>query len=234
MKKIITTAICTLSAAIMLSACGLSEENKNLINEALSNLTIEKESSEKLYGELTDESFSEELSELATQYQEFSELEVSKIKNKNFEETLGNINALTDSYKALYDEMNAELSKEQAETAENEKHIEILSNIINKSESELSSIIIRDNSQGTDSENLLLGGQTLKSGTILAGAVLPVYIDSTDFLLITTDTLGNTHEYALPLTGLQKDVQIKISVTINTPEAGVSIGDYASVEDSES
>ena len=82
--------------------------------------------------------------------------------------------------------------------------------------------------------NLLLGGQTLKSGTILAGAVLPVYIDSTDFALIITDTLGNTHEYVLPLTDLQKDVQIKITVTINTPEAGVSVGDYASVEDSES
>jgi cell shape-determining protein MreC len=234
MKKNITTAICALIAAIMLSACGLSEENKNLVNEALSNLTIEKESSEKLYGELTDESFSDELNELSAQYQEFSELDVSKIKNKKCEEMLGNINALTDSYKTLYDEMNAELSKEQAETAENEKHIEILSNIINKSGSELSSIIIRDNSQGTDSENLLLGGQTLKSGTILAGAVLPVYVDSTDFALIITDTLGNTHEYALPLTGLQKDVQIKISVTINTPEAGVSIGDYASVPDSES
>ncbi len=234
MKKYNITLLIALAVSLVITSCGLSEDNKKSLEEALSSLNTEKEYAESIYGQLTDDSYKDSLSELSDKYALYKDLESSKVKSKEFEDTLSGINNLTESYKSLSDQLNTELSNEQAAAAESEKHIEILSVIQNKSGSEIKSIVLKDNSQNTKSDNLLLSDQTLPSGTMLLGAVLPVYTDSTSFAILVTDTLGNVNEYDLPLTNLTNDEDIKISITINTPETGVSIGDYVSDSSSES
>ncbi len=226
MSKKLMLSFTTILCILLLSACGLSDENIAKVKEAQSALTKEKENAEDIYGKLTTDSFLDKLTELSTKYDEYKDLEVEKLRNKHVEDIVSGMGELTDSYKALGDEMNTELQAEEAAAAESAKHVEILCYIQNKSGLELSSIIFHDNSQGTDTANMLLEGHSLYSGRTLEGVVLPVNTDSSDIAIVVTDNVGNETTYPLTIVDIASATENGISITLGSPEDGAEISNY--------
>ncbi len=225
LKKLIFT-LTTILCIFVISSCGLSKENHAKITQAKSDLTTQKAMAEDIYGKLTTDSFNDRLSELSSKYDEYNSMELDKIKDKEAEEIISGMNELTLSYNSLTDEMNSQLLTEEATAAENAKNLEILCRISNYSGSEISSIILRDNTKVTDTANMLAEGQTLPYGRILEGAVLPIHFDSSSFSLIVTDTLGNENEYPLSIEDAAAAAESGISITLNLPENGAEISNY--------
>ncbi len=213
--------------SILLSACGLSEENHNKLTEAINELTTQKEFAEEMYGKLTTDSYEGELSDLASKYEEYKSMDISKLSDKEAPDTLNQISELTSSYKSVFDKMDAELKNEESISNEAAKHIEILCRIENKSDSEITSIVLKDAQTSSESGNFILEGHSLSSGEILEGVVLPIYTDSASRSLLVTDASGETAEYALELGDVNAASQNGISVTIGSSEEGIIIGDYS-------
>ena len=208
---------------LILTACGLSEENLSKLTKSRDALLVQKELAENLNGDLVSEAFIDELSQLASQSEEFSALNFEKVKNKEVEDLVSRMDALTGSYKDISDKISAELSAEESAQKETEKHIEILCSIENASGSELSSICFKDLTDGSVTENYLAEGTTLPGGRILAGVTLPVYSDNSSFCLVVTDTLENEYEYALDLGDLSAAAEKDFSIRLGTPEEGATV-----------
>ena len=222
LKKVIyflTAVVCSL----MLTACGISEENLNKVTLARDALMEQKEQTEELNGALTSDSFSDELTDLSAQYEEFSALNLERLKNKDVDELIPRMEELTGSYKDLYDKIEAERVSEEQAAAESAKNIEILCHIENLSGSELSSICFKDVTSGTTTANYLADEATLKNGRTLAGVTLPVNTDSTQWCLVATDTLGNEYEYATDFGDLSVAADKEYSIILHVPENGAEI-----------
>ena len=230
-KKIIAGVL----AGIMftLSACGMSKENLAIATETRDSLTAVSKESDKLYGELTDESHKNELDELDTKLEEYNAIELKKVKDDEAEELIAGMKDLTASYESLNDTMKTEIEQYKAQIEEEAKYKDILCYIENKSGSELSGIIIKDISKGTESENLLFEGQTLPQGRILSGVIFTVYEESSQRQLITTDTLGNEVTYNLELSGISEMSESGISIKIPAPDNEITVGPYAAPTESD-
>ncbi len=225
MNKIKAIAVVA-ALGIVLTACGPSKENLEKLNASRDSLTAAKAETEKLYGLLTTEESKDKLDELANSYNEYGDMNLEKVKNKEALDVVASMDALKAEYDTLYSELNEELSRQQGEQAEADKWIEILCLLKNSSGSELSSIVLRDGDKAVDSENILTEEQTLPSGRMMDGVVLNVYKDSANRSLVVTDTLGNTTEYVLEITDMENAVNEGISLTIKAPDQGVDIGSY--------
>ena len=216
---ILTTMLLTL----VLSACGLSEENLTKVTEAREGLIAEKELTEKLNGDLTTDTFFEDIEGLSSQCEEFTEMNLDKLKNKEVEDVITRMGELEEAYKELSDKISKELEAESNAAKENEKHLEILCHIENLSGNELKSICLKDVTTDSTTNNYLAEETTLPNGRILAGVTLPVYSGSSEWCLVVTDTLDNVYEYAInfgdPLSAAEKELSIKL----NVPENGAEI-----------
>lgn len=225
MKK--NLLLISIISVIFLSACSASHENIEKATSARDSLTMQKELSESVNGKLTATSYEDKLSELLVQYNAYMGTDFKKLNDKEIQTIITDINALTDSYSALLDEMNKQLESEEAAALAASKNIEVICYIANNSGSELSSIILRDNSSGSDSSNLLADGLTLPSGRILAGVTLSFNLDSSSYSLIVTDTLGGEHEYSLSIDDINSAAKSGISITLSAPENGAEVGSYS-------
>ncbi|WP_408069705.1 hypothetical protein [Butyrivibrio sp. JL13D10] len=223
-KNIITITI--ISALLLTASCRASNENIEKATSVRDSLTQQKELAEDTNGKLTGTSYEDELSELQTQYNLYTGTDFNKLNDKEIQEIIPDMDELSASYTALLDEMNKELSSEDAATLEASKNIEIVCYIANNSGLELSSIILRDNSLGTDSPSFLAEGQTLPSGRILAGVTFPVNTDSASRSIIVTDTQGNEHEYPITIDDPTAVSENGISITLSAPENGAEVGSY--------
>ena len=215
--------ITAVALGLMLTACGISEENLNKVTLSRDALMEQKIQTEELNGNLTSDSFSDELTELAAQYEEFGSLNLERLKNKDVDELIPRMDELTESYKTLYGQLEAErISEEQAEV-ESAKHMEILCHIENLSGSELSSICFKDVVTGATTANYLAEEATLKNGRILAGVTLPVNSDSAQWSLVVTDTLGNEYEYATDFGDFSAAADKEYSIILHVPENGAEV-----------
>ena len=215
----LTAALC----GLLLTACGISEENLNKVTVARDALMEQKEQTEQLNGELTASDFSDEISELSAQYDEFTTINLERLKNKDVDELLPRIEELTASYKDLEDKITSARVSEENEAISNAKQIEVLCHIENLSGSELSSICYKDVAADSATDNYLAEGMTLKNGRILAGVTLPVNSDSSAFCLVVKDTLENTYEYAIDFGDLNAATGKEFSIKLNVPESGAEI-----------
>ena len=225
-KHLYTLAI--LICCTMLSACKVSEENLSSITKARDELTQQKGFAEEIYGKLTTDAYGEDLLAYETQYNAITDFDTEKLKDKDVQELLPKINNLTESYKTLYSEMEKELEVEGNALAESAKHTEILCYIENKSGSEFNSIILKDTSLATETENYLKEGTTLPSGRILTGIILPINLDSNSRILSVTDTLGKVYDYALNIENISSAAENGISIILGSPENGAEISSYSS------
>ena len=219
--------------AVLITGCGLSEENLKLATDSRDSLTKAKTEAEAMYGNLTVDTYGDELNSLSGQYSEYEQLELKKIKNDEVQDVISKMQELTDSYNKLFDEMEKELNAEKAKTAEEEKYKEVECFLENKSGSELSGIVLKDVTKGEDSGNLLVDGQTLPSGRILSGVTLSIYSESTAWQLVTTDTLGNENTYDVTFEDIENISQNGMSLVIHAPESGVEVAGYVKEEQPE-
>ncbi len=220
------TAIIFAASMMLMTACGLSEENQNLITQSQTSMLEAKEAAEAVYGELTQETYKDTIYDLSEKAGAYEEIDLKELKEDDVLGFVGEMNQITSSYENLTAEMTTALEEEKREAEEAAKYKEILCYIENKSGSELSSIVINDNSTNETSDNLLADGQTLPSGSILAGVSITVNEESTARMVITTDTLGNENNYGLDIGDIAEIVENGMSLTILSVENGVKVGPY--------
>ncbi|WP_022761765.1 MULTISPECIES: hypothetical protein [unclassified Butyrivibrio] len=205
----------SLLTAFILSACGLSEENLAKMTETRDALTAQKNDTQTLYEKLTTEDYSDELSDFSAKYEEFNSLDFEKLKDKDAEELIPQMEALTQSYKDLYSKMDKSLEESIAAADEAAKHTEVLKHIENHTGYNLTSIIFKDVTTGAETENYLKEGSVLEPWQILSGVTLPLYADSTEWSFVTTDTEGNIVEYPVSSEELNSDGQSIIIIGSN-------------------
>ncbi len=216
--------------SMLLTACGLSEENKTLIKDNQIAISDAKKEAETIYGSLTDETYSTDIEELSNKSKEFEEIDIDSLKDDDVEWLVAEMTALKDSYDTLLEKLNAEYEKEKAATEDAEKYKEILCYIENKSGFELSSIIISDTTRKEDSGNILADGETLPTDRILAGVAVTIHEDSTERMLTATDTSGTEYTYNLSLTDIPSLIESGMSIQILAPESGLRVGAYTTEE----
>ncbi len=212
---------------MLVSACGLSEENQIRISSAQDELKQSKKKVEDLYGRLSDDYYAEVMDNLERKYSAYEIIDTKKLRNKEVEGLVAEMGKVTASYKELEKEMGDKVKFDEEVTAEAAKYKEILCFIQNDYGSEITGIVLKDKSQGTESDNLLTKGQSLGAGQVLSGVVLTIYEDSTSWELNITDILGNQSTYEVDFPDeIDTMVEEGISIIIHTPETGLSIGKY--------
>ncbi len=225
MKIRIIPVVLVLSA-LLLSACGISEENLALINENLTELDAAKREAEALNGTLTVDTFGEDLQKLSEDYDKQNSINTDELKDEDVEAVVSGIDELVEAYEKLSEELEKEQKTEQLAMTEEEKYKEIPCYIENRSGVEFTGLVIRDVSRNSDSENILTDPVTLPSGRIIAGVVITVYEDSSERTLIATDNEGNEYSYSLELTDIPSFVENGISIIIGDPESGLTISGF--------
>ncbi len=226
MKKRVAALIFLLTM-MMVSACGLSEENQIRVSSAQDELKQSKKKVEDLYGRLSDDYYAEVIENLEKKYSAYDVIDTKKLRNKEVDALVQEMGKVTASYKELEKEMGDKVKFDEEVIAEAAKYKEILCFIQNDYGSEITGIVLKDKSQRTESDNLLVKGQSLGAGQVLSGVVLTVYEDSTSWDLIITDILGNQSTYDVDFPDeMDTMVEEGISIIIHTPETGLSIGKY--------
>jgi hypothetical protein len=226
MKKRLAALILLLTM-MMVSACGLSEENQIRVSSAQDELKQSKKKVEDLYGRLSDDYYAEVIENLEKKYSAYDVIDTQKLRNKEVDALVQEMGKVTASYKELEKEMGDKVKFDEEVIAEAAKYKEILCFIQNDYGSEITGIVLKDKSQRTESDNLLVKGQSLGAGQVLSGVVLTVYEDSTSWDLIITDILGNQSTYDVDFPDeMDTMVEEGISIIIHTPETGLSIGKY--------
>ncbi len=213
MKKrfgILSTTL--LISAVLLSACGSSDE-KRLEAETAKGLMIEaKESAEEVYLDITDSSQEEKLNELDSKVKEIEAIDLKKYSDTKIDETITTINEITEEYQNLQKDFESVLKKETKEKTEAEKHMDVRCYFINRTGMNLSKVVLHDITEDSYSDNLLGENISLNSGYILMGVVLNVTRSSSEFEFVVTDE--NNTSYTLTcddLTSLKID---EVSITL--------------------
>ncbi len=226
MKKRLAALILLLTM-MMVSACGLSEENQIRVSSAQDELKQSKKKVEDLYGRLSDDYYAEVIENLEKKYSAYDVIDTKKLRNKEVDALVQEMGKVTASYNELEKEMGDKVKFDEEVMAEAAKYKEIRCFIQNDYGSEITGIVLKDKSQRTESDNLLVKGQSLGAGQVLSGVVLTVYEDSTSWDLIITDILGNQSTYEVDFPDeMDTMVEDGISIIIHTPETGLSIGKY--------
>ena len=201
--KKICMLLLTSMMTISLTACGPSEEKLSEAQVALQAMDNARSIAQDTYGDLIDSSYGEQLESLVSASESFDELEYEKMNDKKIDEVLPSINELTSNFEALESSL-LEIAEKEKEEAELEgRYIEVQGFIVNKTGQTITSIILRDEAEGTESSNLIIDGVELGSGETLMGIVFEVYVPTDKWNIIITTAEGNS--YTAELEGLDEE-----------------------------
>ncbi len=186
--------ICLMSImAISLTACGPSEEKLSEVQVALQAMDNARSIAQDTYGDLIDSSYGEQLETLVSASEKFDELEYEKMNDTKIDEVLPSINELTASFEALESSL-LEISEKEKQEAELEgRYVDVQGYIVNKTGQTITSIILRDEAEDTDSDNMIIDGVELGSGEILMGIVFEVYVPTDKWSIVITTAEGNSY-----------------------------------------
>lgn len=193
--------IIALIMAVLLVACGPSDEKLSEAEEARSLLVAAKQTAEDTYLDVSDTSQRIALDELAEKEAEIEQLDFKKLNDKKIDEILPGIAELTESYQNIGKELSGVLADETRVREEKAKHTGLDIYFINKTEMNLSKIVLHDLTADTYSENYIKDGVVLQSGYTLMGVTLDIYSDSSEWEFVITDDAGT--EYILSCESLK-------------------------------
>ena len=187
--------------ALCLTACGPSDEKLLEAETAMGLLQEAKETAENTYLDISETAQRQTLDELAEKVAEFEALEFSKMNDKKIDEVLPSINETTSACQDIQGKLSDTLKAETGIKEEKAKHTEIDAYFVNKTGMNLSSIVLKDVTANTVSDNYLGDGVILNAGYTLMGVALDIYKDSSTWELLITDDTGT--EYTLSCEGLR-------------------------------
>jgi len=218
--------------AILLTACGPSEEKLAEVQVALTALENARTVAEETYGNLIDSSYKDQLDQLAEASDSYAALEYDKMKDEDIDEVLPTINDLASSYESIESELLEIAQKEKDEAEAEGRYIDIQGYITNKTGKTITGIVLRDDSENTESDNLILNGIELGNSETLMGVVLNVYMPTSSWSVIITTSEGES--YVSNVENI--DEKSLFGMTLGTiSEEGtfeIKLEDYATSEDS--
>ena len=188
-KRIIP--IIAAAMAVLLVACGPSDEKLAEAEEARGLLVQAKQTAEDTYLDVSDTSLRSTLDELAEKEAEIEQLDFTKMNDKKIDEVLPGITELTENYQNLGKELSSVLTSETEVKEEKAKHSSIDTYFINKTGMNLSKIQLHD----IFSDNFIGDGVNLGDGYTLMGAALDIYADSSEWEFVVTDDVGNEYTF---------------------------------------
>lgn len=193
--------IISLLMAVLLVACGPSDEKLSEAEEARNVLVQAKQTAEDTYLDVSDTSQRIALDELADKEAEIEQIDFNKLNDKKIDEILPGIAELTESYQNIGKELSNILTDETKVREEKAKHKGLDTYFINKTGMNLSKIVLHDISADTFSDNYIGDGVVLADGYTLMGVSLDVYADSSEWEFVITDDVDN--EYILSCESLK-------------------------------
>ncbi len=205
---------------LMLSGCKPSAEKLSEAEGYVEQLREYQSAAEEKYLDIADTSMRPELDALGVQAAAVYEEDFSKLSNKKIDEKIPEILLLLGQYEDIQKRLNGTFEEETSENEELAKNQQIDAYIINKSGFDISSIILRDVTTDTLSDNLIGEGENLADGYTLMGVKLGINTDSSQWEFIVKDSNGTQRVFACESL---KDV----------PDEGVSlVFDYDEASDS--
>lgn len=215
---------------LMISGCKPSAEKLSEAEGYVEQLREYQSAAEEKYLDIADTSMRPELDALGVQAAAVYEEDFSKLSNKKIDEKIPEILLLLGQYEDIQKRLDGTFETETSENEELAKNQQINAYIINKSGFEISSIILRDVTTDTLSDNLIGEGETLADGYTLMGVNLEINTDSSQWEFIVKDSNGTQRVFACESL---KDVSDEgVSLVFDYDEAAdsgtVSFGGYFS------
>ena len=214
--------------AVLLVACGPSDEKLAEAEEARSLLAQAKQTAEDTYLDVSDTTQRSILDSLSDKEAEIEQLDFTKMNDKKIDEVLPTITELTESYQNIGKELSGVLTSETQIKEEKAKHKGLEVYFINKTGMNLSKIVLHDISANTYSDNFIGDGVTLQSGYTLMGVTLDIYSDSSEWEFVITDDAGT--EYNLSCESLKgedlKGASIVLTYDSTAATGEATLGGY--------
>ncbi len=214
--------------AVLLVACGPSDEKLAEAEEARNLLAQAKQTAEDTYLDVSDTSQRSILDSLSDKEAEIEQLDFTKMNDKKIDEVLPTITELTENYQNIGKELSGVLTSETQIKEEKAKHKGLEVYFINKTGMNLSKIVLHDISANTYSDNFIGDGVVLQSGYTLMGVTLDIYSDSSEWEFVITDDVDT--EYTLSCESLKgedlKGASVVLSYDSATATGEVTLGGY--------
>lgn len=214
--------------AVLLVACGPSDEKLAEAEEARNLLAQAKQTAEDTYLDVSDTSQRSILDSLSEKEAEIEQLDFTKMNDKKIDEILPSIAELTESYQNIGKELSGVLTSETQIKEEKAKHKGLEVYFINKTGMNLSKILLHDISANTYSDNFIGDGVVLQNGYTLMGVSLDIYSDSSEWEFVITDDAGT--EYNLSCESLKGEdlegASVVLSYDSATATGEATLGGY--------
>ena len=181
--------------AVLLVACGPSDEKLAEAEEARGLLLQARQTAEDTYLDVSDTSLRANLDDLAEKAAEYEQLDFNKMNDKKIDEVLPGIAELTESYQNLGKELSTVLTNETGIKEEKAKHSSLDTYIINKTGLNLAKIQLHDITANTFSDNYIGYDVIFGDGYTLMGVSLDIYSDSSEWEFVATDEVGNEYTF---------------------------------------
>ena len=214
----------------MLVGCKPSQEKLSEAQGYVNQLREYQAAAEEKYLDIADTSLRPELDALGVQAAEVYDIDFASLSNKKIDEKLPEIKLLIGAYDDITKKLDGTYQEETAAGEELAKNLQIDAYIINKTGFDISSIILRDVTTDSYSDNLMGDGETLADGYTLMGVKLEVHADSSQWEFIVKDSGGTQRVFACEsLKDASKEgVSLVFDYDAETDAATVSFGGYFS------
>ena len=229
MKKRITLFVAVVMMFVLVG-CKPSAEKLSEVEGYVSQLREYQAAAEEKYLDIADTSLRPELDELGVKAAAIYEIDFSKLSNKKIDEKEPEILLLLGEYEDIQKKLDGTYQDETAANEEQAKNLQIDAYIINKTGFGINSIILRDVTTDTLSDNLIEVGETLEDGYTLMGVKLEVHADSSQWEFIVKDVAGTQRVF--PCESLKdvsnEGVSLVLGYDAETDSGTVSFGGYFS------
>ena len=228
MKKRVIIAAALMMLA--LSGCKPSAEKLSEAEGYVNQLKEYQNAAEEKYLDIADTSLRPELDALGVKAAAVYEEDFSKLSNKKIDEKIPEVLLLLGQYEDIQKRLDGTYQEETSANEELAKNQQIDAYIINKCGFDISSIILRDVTTDTYSDNLIGEGEILADGYTLMGVKLEIHADSSQWEFIVKDS--NETQRVFTCESLKDASSEGVSLVFNYDAASdsgtVSIGGYFS------
>ena len=229
MKKKIAIVV-SLMMTLILAGCKPSAEKLSEVEGYVGQLRESQAAAEEKYLDIADTSLRPELDELGVQAAAVYEEDFSKLSNKKIDEKIPEVLLLLGQYEDIQKRLDGTYQEETSANEELAKNQQIDAYIINKCGFDISSIILRDVTTDTYSDNLIGEGEILADGYTLMGVKLEIYADSSQWEFLVKDSNETQRVFACDsLKDVSSEgVSLVFDYDAGTNSGTVSFGGYFS------
>ena len=227
MKKKIALFV-SIVTMFALVGCKPSAEKLGEIEGYVGQLRECQAAAEEKYLDIADTSLRPELDSLGVQAADIYEIDFSALSNKKIDEKIPEVLLLLGQYEDIQKKLDGTYQEEAVANEELAKNRQIDAYIINKTGFGINSIILRDVTTDTLSDNLIGVDETLEDGYTLMGVKLEIHTDSSQWEFIVKDVNGTQRVFACDSLkdASSEGISLVFDYDAETDSGTVSFGGY--------